>query len=225
MERFKYYKRGEGELDTSNFPQIAEHKTIFVNRLDSKTFVSLLALNEYLRSSGTMIGVIVLGYVDHLRGDKDVYPPANLYGLLDNMVISCQQIQHESTDKIESAQITSAEIAGDLKIMNHKWFTTFIGADSSVSKFFPGVDLQAEKVRENGKVLANVLKGKIPEAAKRIIIVDDLLGGGATVRMLVDHIREKGFEGEILLWVQYNEGIHSDDFLGLFDNYYIGDTI
>ena len=50
MESFKYYKRGQGELDTSNFNTLLEQGSLTVETLDSKTFVSLLAFNSYIDS-------------------------------------------------------------------------------------------------------------------------------------------------------------------------------
>jgi len=100
-----------------------------------------------------------------------------------------------------------------------------VGADSSVPKFFPSIDTYANKVRENGKVVSLDFDMPKKHQIKRVVIVDDLLGGGATVKMLVDKIKESGYKGEVYLWVQYNEGIHKGEFLNQFNGYYIGQDI
>lgn len=220
---FEYYKRGKGELNTSNFPNIVASGHLLVETLDEKTFMSLMALNEYmkLRKPGAVIKVEVFGYVAHLRGDKDEYPPARLYELLDHMSIECQSIQHESTPVIKSATITKADVMRDLPEAT-AWFTQLIGADGSVPKFFPEVDGCAQKVRANGKVTEMDFPTPLPCSVKQIVIVDDLLGGGATIQMLVDIIRGSGFTGKIHMWVAYNEGFHKQEFLDQFDSYHIG---
>ena len=149
MVSFKYYKRGQGELDTSNFNTLLEQGSLTVE--------------------------------------------------------------------------TPQEIVSDLEIT--PWYTQYVGADSSVCKFFPRVDVQAQKVRLDGKVLSNQLEKPIPQRVNRVVIVDDILGGGATVRMLVESLRKDGFTGEIYLWVRYNEAIHTEDFIDLFKGVYLGDTL
>ena len=226
MEQFKYYKRGKGELDTSNFKTIALTLRLKVSTLDEKTFTSLLALNHYMQiteNSGT-IRVVVEGYVAHLRADKDEYSPANLYLMLDRMEIDCLSVQHESTAKIKSATVDKLRVLEDLDRLS-PWFTLFIGADGSVPKFFPDVDICARKVRENGKVTDMAFSMPETSQAKQIIIVDDLLGGGATIQMLVDIIKASGFAGPIHMWVAYNEGFHTQEFLDQFASYNIGETV
>ena len=48
MESFQYYKRGEGELNTSNFPAIVKQGRIVIDNLDCKTFFALSCLNQYI---------------------------------------------------------------------------------------------------------------------------------------------------------------------------------
>lgn len=227
MESFKYYLRGKGELDTSNFPQLVFQNYVVIDKLDEKTFVSLLSLNTYIKqcdpSPEEKFIVHIMGYVNHLRGDKDVFSVSSLYGLLDCMSIYTELIQHESTPDVPTPIINGDIVLQDLR-NSSPWYTTFVGADASVPKFFPSCAFFAEKIREKGKVKS--VSFTLPDTkAKRIVIVDDILGGGATVQMLVDSIRKQGFTGEIALWVQYNEGIHTKDFLSLFNDYYIGDNI
>tara|TARA_R110000744_G_scaffold3989_6_gene14710 strand:+ start:1364 stop:2041 length:678 start_codon:yes stop_codon:yes gene_type:complete len=225
MESFKYYKRGQGELDTSNFNTLLEQGSLTVETLDSKTFVSLLAFNSYIDSKTfTSFNVLVKGYVEHMRGDKDLFSVSSLYLThLPYLNITCAAPQHESTAKIVSAKVEPQEIVSDLEIT--PWYTQYVGADSSVCKFFPRVDVQAQKVRLDGKVLSNQLEKPIPQRVNRVVIVDDILGGGATVRMLVESLRKDGFTGEIYLWVRYNEAIHTEDFIDLFKGVYLGDTL
>lgn len=221
---FKYYKRGAGELDTSNFPDIVAAGEVTVGNLDEKTFVSLLALNQFLLPMMKTVAVKVKGYVAHMRSDKDIYPMSKLYDYLPFLDIEVESIQHESTKKIKSATIDVTKILTDLGLSY--WYTQFIGADSSVHKFFPNVNSEAQKVRENGKVVSMDFDLGSPRPKyHRIVIVDDILGGGATVQMLVDTIRDQGFEGEIYLWIQYDEGIAKPEFYEQFEGVYVGQYI
>lgn len=229
MSTFRYYKRGQGELDTSNFPALLEEGRVKVSTLDEKTFVSLLALNEYAEDrkfilGGKPIEVVVEGYVQHLRGDKDVFPVASLYELLDHCVITTPSVQHESTRAITPGIVTLAQIAQDLKIGG--WFTTPIGADASVPRICPEVQFFADKVRKDGKVEGLKLNFKrLPIATRQVIIVDDILGGGATASLTLEALRETGYTGAVYLWVAYNEGIHTGSFLSQFDSYFLGSKI
>lgn len=226
MPSFKYYKRGAGELDTSNFPDIVDSGFVSVEKIDEKTFMSLLALNEYARAQGDNLTIRakVSGYVAHMRSDKDEFSPANLYNMLDHLDIRCDNVQHESNDVIKSAQISKSDILYDLTEAS-PWFTLFVGADGSVPKFFPGVDCCAQKVRTNGKVQSMEFDTSKLTHAKQVIIVDDILGGGATIQMLVDIIRNHGFSGKIHMWVAYNEGFHSAEFLNQFDSHFVGSEV
>lgn len=232
MENFNYYLRGKGELNTSNFLSIVEQGVIEVERLDEKTFMSLLALNHYIeeefvkRGEPFFMKVIVKGYVAHLRGDKDLQPVQVLYSYLKNLNIECLEIQHEQYPRFIHTKLGFTDICNDLQIKVTPWYTLTIGCDGSVSKFFPGVGIQASKVRENGKVVDMDLKFKPKHSdISRIILVDDLIGGGATVQMLVDIIQDKGYEGELYLWTAYNEGIHDTTLLDQFTAHYIGENI
>ena len=220
MENFKYYRRGTGELDTSNFPDLIQQGYVHVETLNEKTFMSLMALNDCDIPKGFM--VIVEGYVAHLRADKDFYSPANLYRKLDRMEILCSSIQHEDTPEIKGAQITTSNICTDLGIS--QWFTTFYGADKSVPKFAPFIVNSADKLRAFGKVVSLDFNAK-PPTKGRVVIVDDLLGGGATIQMLLDKLRNDGYTGEVFLWVAYNEGIHTTSFLDQFNGCFIGDRV
>ena len=226
MEIFKYYKRGVGELDTSNFDEIINSGEMEVDRIDDKTFFSLLTLNTYLETEwfGNDVTVTVRGYVANLRGDKDLFPPAVIYQLLTRLKIVCKSIQHESTDKIRTTTITKNTILTDLPKAS-QWFTAFVGADGSVPKFYPTIDSFATKVREGGKVVS--LDYKMPSAhdIRSVVIVDDILGGGATIQMLLDTIKSQGFTGTFHLWVAYNEGIHKPEFLEQFESHFIGNLI
>jgi len=228
FETFKYYKRGQGELDTSNFPSILEQGVLHVDTIDSKTFVSLLAFNSWLGLQRNFINkfpVNVSGYVEHLRGDKDLYPVANIYQLLHLLDITCFQIQHESTDKIKSALISAFTIENSLGITSGNSIQ-YIGCDASVEKFTLGTLPCAKKVRVNGKVLrVDLSMNSLAPDTTAIVLIDDILGGGATVQMLYDIIRKTHPDLDIYLWVQYNEGIHTDEFLSQFKGYYIGDLI
>lgn len=232
METFKYYKRGLGELDTSNFPEIVKQGEITVDNLDEKAFMSLLALDNYLFSvneefwSFKLFPVYVTGYVHHMRGDKDVFPVSQLYEILDSLEIICNNIQHESTGKIQSAHINSEIVCQNIpELRKFQNFVQFIGADSSVPKFFPGVGTCASKVREKGKVTSLEFTLLKKEWTGAVVIVDDILGGGATIQMLVDEIKKQGYNGPIYMWVAYNEGIHKSEFLEQFAGYYLGKDI
>ncbi len=61
--------------------------------------------------------------------------------------------------------------------------------------------------------------------SENIIIIDDILGGGATIQAVHDIIKNNHPEKNIYLWVAYNEGIHSGRFLEQFTGYFIGDEI
>lgn len=230
---FEYYKRGAGELNTSNFPEIYRNGAVDIERLDSRAFMSLMALNEFCAEKdghmfreNTTINVFVHGYVDHLRADKDIFNPASLYQKLKYLNIICLSPQHESTSKVKSATITKGDIIGDLHHCNMSpWFTNFVGADSSVHKFFPDVDWQASKVREDGKVKSVEIPKKPAFTVRRLIIVDDILGGGATVDMLLDALDEAGYKGETYLWFAYNEGIYKKELLDRVDGYYLGKEV
>jgi hypothetical protein len=233
VSTFKYYKRGKGELDTSNFPELLQNKYIEIEELDSKAFVSLLAFNHWLDGTdavelgydhGNFFTVKVYGYIHHMRSDKDLFSPAKLYCLMPNLMFDVRSIQHESTPVIQSAKITQTEVLKDLPMIC-PWFTTFVGADGSVPKFMPTIEHTANKVRENGKVVSTDFTVDWPKAIKRIVIVDDLLGGGATIQMLVDTIKNQGYKGEVYLWVAYNEGIHKSEFLDQFNGVFIGKTV
>lgn len=228
MQTLKYYKRGQGELDTSNFPDIVNQGKLIIQNLDEKTFVSLLVLNEYMETQAhQMITIVVEGYVAHLRGDKDLYPPSILYGMLNNFVIVCNQIQHEVDGgyKLKISSIGLKEIQKSLTDLG--WGTRkYIGADSSVPKFCPEITSCATKVREGGKVIKLDYEYlSVYDKYDNLIIVDDILGGGATVQMLVDKLKSHNKNANIHLWTQYNEGIHSELFLNQFKSYYIGDKI
>lgn len=217
---FKYYKRDKGELDTSNFPEILKAKTIIVDTLDEKTFMSLLALNEYCMDVAH-ITVIVTGYIAHLRGDKDVFSVASLYDTLDCLTIVPTGIQHESTHKVQSAKIAASDILRRLELSA----ASYVGADKSVHKFFPGVTIEANKVRTDGKVISTTLDVTGLPMEGNVIIVDDILGGGATIQAVYDIIRGARPLSDIYLWVAYNEGIHNSEFLDQFADTFIGDLI
>jgi len=226
METFKYYKRGEGELDTSNFPTLCLQTIITVEALDSKTFVSLFALQMYceqIHIGPLKIKVIVEGYVDHMRGDKDLFIPSSIYSKLYRYEFTCLAVQHESTAYIQSAFLSKKELSNDINPLGK---VMYIGADSSVPKFFPSVDAYATKVRTDGKVTSlDFDTSLIPWDVDSVVIVDDLLGGGATVDMLLKLIQDSGWKGYTNLWTRYNEGIHTSVFLSEFDNTYIGDKV
>jgi hypothetical protein len=230
MKTFNYYKRGKGELNTENFPDLVVQDAIHVRQLDSKTFVSLLALQLYKSQSSRCAArkqtLYVEGYVNHMRGDKDEFPVSTIYSYLHSFYVVCLSIQHESTGYIKSNILTKKEILGDLFHVN-KESVLFIGADGSVPKFFPQVDGFATKVRKDGKVTSLSFNTDLDlSSVDCIVIVDDLLGGGATVQMLVDIIEDYGFIGDISLWVRYNEGIHVPKFLLSNFNYcYLGDEV
>lgn len=228
MEYFKYYKRGAGELDTSNFKEIANQGFVYVDKLDEKTFMSLLAMDRYITLNKAELKSYpfvtkVKGYVAHLRGDKDVFKVADLYGLLSYVFINCNNIQHESTEFVKSNIMNETQVLKDLEIC--PWFTHMIGADSSVPKFFPTIQSYATKVRKEGKVVSLDYTIDFPDAIKRVVIVDDLVGGGATVQMLVDSLKNQGYKGEIYLWVAYNEGFHSQEFVDQFNGVYLGEEV
>lgn len=226
METFKYYKRGEGELDTSNFSALCLQSHITVESLDSKTFVSLLSLQMYMQQVcgfHSKIKVVVEGYVEHMRGDKDLFPTSSVYATLNRYEFICLAVQHESTAYVKSALLSKKELSKDVPSFGK---VMYIGADSSVPKFFPSVDAYATKVRTDGKVTSlDFDTNLIPKGTQSIVIVDDLLGGGATVDMLRELIWSSKFKGYINLWTRYNEGIHAHEFLTKFDNSYIGDEV
>lgn len=229
METFKYYKRGKGELDTSNFPDIMKSGTVLVDNLDEKTFVSLLALNmELSRNSFTnsKVTVYVNGYVAHMRADKDYCDPAELYQYLNCLNIRCMLVQHDSRHGIITNLLSEAQIDSDLNLTTNMYQT--VGADSSVYKFFPDVQCQAHKIREEGKVTDLVFEVEWmahEDDEVDVVIVDDILGGGATVQKLFDIIHKECPNKKIHLWVSYNEGIHTEEFLNQFDSVYIGEEI
>ncbi|MBL1322202.1 MAG: hypothetical protein COA63_014255 [Methylophaga sp.] len=224
MAKFEYYKRGAGELNTSNFPTILREKTIYIKTLDEKTFMSLLALQTWVGNKTNLITVRIAGYVAHLRGDKDLFPMSRMYDLLTLFKFECRSIQHESTDKIKSIQITQDNIeAGFDKPFYQE--PIFIGADGSVIKFFPHANHSAEKVRRSGKVTGMKFDTNNLDSTNPIIIVDDILGGGATIQMLINILRKAKFTNDLFLWVEYNEGIHTKEFLKQFADYHIGEII
>ena len=227
METFNYYKRGKGELNTSNFVTLASQSSIVVYKMDSKTFVSLLALQMFKQQSRIkhcLQPVFVESYVEHMRGDKDVFPASTVYSTLNTFSFTCLAVQHESTGFIKSGFLSKKEVFSDIDVCPLS--TTFIGADSSVPRFFPGVDAFAVKEREGGKVLQLQFDTDLIDLnVADIVIVDDLLGGGATVQMLVGILRKEGYKGGISLWVRYNEGIHKDSFLNQFSKAYLGDEV
>lgn len=225
MARFKYYKRGAGELDTSNFPQILEDGFVDCAKLDEKTFMSALALNKYLEKTRQVkpIKLYVIGYVAHLRGDKDLFAVSDLYDLLNRIEIVCSSIQHESTEKVRSATITIKEIEDIMGLDHGACF--FIGADSSVPRFCPEITLCASKVRTSGKVTSLKIDTDFVPDNEELIIVDDILGGGATIQMLVDKLRICGLSNPISMFVAYNEGFHSKGFEGQFSSFHAGDLI
>jgi hypothetical protein len=226
MEKFNYYKRGVGELNSSNFSKIWKQGHLNIETLDAKTFMSLSALSQWGLENRphTKIGVTVAGYVEHLRGDKDLYPLGKLYNNLTNLGIMCNQIQHDtSIANLHYPTISEDEIIDQLPSVYE--IPILIGADSSVKNFLPCVTLQAEKIRKNGKVTSLKFDTKLIGSSANIVIVDDILGGGATIQMLYNAIRAGGYTNDIHLWVQYNEGIHPDDFLVQFKSTYIGQKI
>lgn len=225
MGEFKYYKRGKGELDTSNFPSIAADGDVIIDNLDEKTFMSLLALNEYLKLNNLKVELFINGYVHHMRSDKDVYPVYNLYKMLDNISFNrCNKVQHTDSDCIQT-DIISKELVESC-LPNLKGSILFVGADSSVPKFFPDVDIVANKNRSNGKVVSISFDTDNIDNYDHIVIVDDILGGGATVDMLVDIIEDSNKSFLTLnLWVEYNEGIHKKELLDRFDFYDLGQEI
>lgn len=223
---FKYYKRGEGELDTSNFHEILAAGELTIECLDEKTFMSLLALDQFYSRYGDLDSCLIVrvnGYVAHLRADKDVFNSAGLYHLLQNLKIECAKIQHESNGKVKSATIDAHKCYLDLDLACKVY--QCVGADKSVQKFISGFIQCADKQRTDGKVVGLTFDAATLSESCDIIIVDDILGGGATVQMLVDLIREAGLKNNIHLWVQYNEGIHTYEFLNQFDSYYTGDQV
>lgn len=233
-ETFKFYKRGKGELNTSNFPLILKQGSVDIPVLDAKYYQALALFDEYrydqyLESDEdeyTKFKVLIEGYVHHMRADKDLVDPSKMYAEL-NYDYICEKVQHDSRNGINTAYRFKEEILKDLFAEDHSgsWYTWFIGADSSVKNFFSEVDISAKKVRRDGKVVALSIGMGDTTNIKRIIIVDDILGGGATVKMLVDNIRDKGYTGPMYLWTEYNEGIHSDELLSEFEHVYIGDTV
>lgn len=230
--RFKYYRRGTGELDTSNFPDLVKAHRIEVHHLDSRTLISLAMFQKYLQDNHLdlwydreEIEVIVDGYVPHMRADKDLFDPSWAYKEL-GFTFDVRRVQHDSRNGIVTAKIDK-DMLLSFDMLNRKtsYFTRFVGADSSVHKFFPDVDVEAQKIRENGKVVSLDLDLGDVTHLKQVVIVDDILGGGATVKMCVDRIRESGYTGPIFLWTEWNEGIHTPEFLDLFAGYYIGENI
>jgi len=226
MQEFKYYKRGKGELDTSNFPDIRRKGKVMVSNLDEKTYMSLSALQNYLETTNDIIcvTVVVMGYVAHMRSDKDVFATSRLYDKLTRLQFHCRSIQHESTESIKSAVISTASLIKDLPECS-MWYTTFIGADGSVPKFCPEIKHTALKVREDGKVTDLEFDTSVVPEECDVVIVDDILGAGATVQKLVNTLKKNNFKDEIHLWVRYNEGIHTQEFLDQFKSYYLGDEI
>lgn len=222
----KYYRRGTGELDTSNFPEIAHVGKVIVDHLDSRTIVSLSVLDEYLGSAGYFpTEVIVGGYVCHMRADKDLFDPAKIYTSFEHLTFNCLRVQHDSRYGIKTGMITKHDIDRDTGMIS--WFTRYLGADSSVHKFFPEVESEAQKIREGGKVtdLKLDLTLESLRSVTTVVIVDDILGGGATIQSCVDRLRELGYEGQVSLWVEWNEGIHKPEFLEQFDKAYVGRNI
>ena len=227
--KFKYYRRGTGELDTSNFPEIAEAGRVEVHHLDSRTLVSLTILNHYLCFNYEPLEyqledftVVVTGYVCHMRADKDTLDLSIFYDAL-NFTFDVQKVQHDSRNGIVPGKINKGDVC--CSVNTSDWFTRYVGADSSVHKFFPDVDVEAQKIREDGKVVSLDLNIGDISTLKQVVIVDDILGGGATVQMCVDKIRESGYKGDIVLWCEWNEGIHKPEFLSQFKGYYIGESI
>ena len=60
----------------------------------------------------------------------------------------------------------------------------------------------------------------------KIVIVDDILGGGATVQMLVDLLSVGPYASlPLCLYTEYDEGIAPHDFYKQFDRYHTGESI
>jgi hypothetical protein len=175
------------------------------------------------------LDVYVSGYVAHMRGDKDEYQVAQLYQLLTNrnMKIICDKVQHESSNGIQSEIKYKDDIETDLlELEDYSNTYIFVGADASVPKFMPDVDTFANKVRKDGKVISCELDlSRVDTISNKFIIVDDILGGGATIDMVRDEILKVNPDAEIKIWVEYNEGIHSEDFLNKYNKTYIGDQV
>lgn len=233
MEKFKYYRRGTGELDTSNFPDILESGRILIDNLDARAFVSLLAFKNYaqntLNRKHQYFTLYVRGYVEHLRGDKDEFQVSNLYRdyLRPMFKIVVQQPQHEDTSAIQGGLVFRDTIRKDLRISPRNEIV-LIGADSSVERFCPEVDYSFSKVRKNGKVVKVTPPAGFPEVfpeSSTLVIVDDILGGGATIQQVVDTKSVLEHHGDIGLWVAANEGIHSSKLILHFDKTYIGKTV
>lgn len=227
MQQFKYYKRGEGELDSSNFQNIYDDGSIILDDLTYRDFMSLCILDEWLnrKERKKFIEVIIKGYVPNLRGDKDLGLPNKIYDKFQWLDFTCMSVQHENTNAIKTALIKIQTITKDFPELG--WDTRmFVGADSSVPKFCPEITNYAEKVRFNAKV-THVSTYQIDDLSTiaNVIIVDDILGGGATVQMLIDNLNERGYKGNYFLWTQYNEAIHSFTFLNQFKSTSLGAII
>lgn len=236
--KFKYYRRGTGELDTSNFPELAKAGRVEVHHLDSRTLVALVCLQSYLYKNLDNLNycvedftVVVDGYVCHMRADKDVFDITEVYEAL-GFTFDVRKVQHDSRNGIKSAEIDKWNVLKSIVASNpisttaYSYSkTTFVGADNSVHKFFPDVDVEAKKIRKDGKVVSLDLSLGDTSKTEAIVIVDDILGGGATIQMCVDRIRESGYKGDIFLWTEWNEGIHTEDFLKQFAGVYIGENI
>lgn len=232
--KFKFYRRGTGELDTSNFHEIAKAGRVEVHHLDSRALVALDCLSDYLYGEylQNRLGypmdkfvVVVTGYVCHMRADKDTYDPTQIY-ISFGISFDVRKVQHDSRNGIKSAVIHEDMLMSFTFLRGQEpEYTRFVGADSSVHKFFPEVDVEAKKIRKDGKVVSLDLSLGDTSGTEAIVIVDDILGGGATIQMCVDRIKESGYKGDIFLWTEWNEGIHTEDFLKQFAGVYIGENI
>lgn len=239
--KFKYYKLGQGELDTSNFDEIVENGWVSIERLGSKEFVSLLALNQYILENDYMsVQCFVQGYVYHMRSDKDLFNVSSLYRkLLPNINFKCRSIQHESNSKIKSGKLAWFTVYGKsvstFPELINKDDLLIVNADKSVKKFrntFPNTKtLECDKVRENGKVISMDVPTHTQTSNMKYIIIDDLIGGGATITMIIAKLLTDYdvYPENIYLWVRYNEGIHNvSDFSNFgipLENLHFGEEI
>lgn len=207
MKTLKIKKYYSGEIKTDNMKDFLNKEThLKIENFNNETLLYLLALDEFLVSRhnlGIKSSVIAhCGYIPYLRDDKDITQISNFISRMQLINFITPLPPHRQISNVTYDSI----IFDNILKKHYEQGYTLIGGDKSASKYTNLPHIKTDKIRKNGKVKSVKIKDFVPNPTNKYLIFDDILGGGATVQMIINQLPTNS---EIVILVGYSENLYN----------------